>query len=226
MKFARPTSRETKPAPNLNNPSLSRGAFLCCTAISGLLLAGCATEAPAPGDATAGGAVTTEQVAAFIPQDFEPPVSAEGDGFILKPLGPDVMQADYDAYMSSIEHLQKTFTRTDKWPREGLTIDDAAEDMANEKRRFDARESFAYAVLTVDGSRERGCVYVRPAGKPGYDAAVQLWVTKAEFDDGFDELLYSWTIEWIDSEWPFETVAYPGRNISWAEWEALPDQAD
>jgi hypothetical protein len=191
-----------------------------------MLLAGCAAEAPAPEDATADGAVTTEQAAAFIPQDFEPPVSAQGDGFILKPLGPDVMQADYDAYMSSIEHLQKTFTRSDKWPREGLTLDDAAEDMASEKRRFDARESFAYAVLTVDGSRERGCVYVRPSGKPGYDAAVQLWVTKAEFDAGFDEVLYAWATEWIDSDWPFDKVAYPGREISWAEWEALPDKAD
>jgi hypothetical protein len=136
------------------------------------------------------------------------------------------MQVDYDAYMSSIEHLQKTFTRSDRWPREGLTLEDAAEDMANEKRSFDARESFAYAVLTPDGSRERGCVYVRPSTKAAYEAVVRLWVTQAEFNAGLDELLYAWTTEWIDSEWPFESVAYPGREIPWEQWEALPEKAD
>lgn len=208
-----------------NSGGLIRGVLLCSTAVAGMLLAGCAAEAPAPEDATAADAVTTEQAAAFIPRDFEPPVSAQGGGFVLKPLGPDVMQADYDAYMSSIEHLQKTFTRSANWPREGLTLVDAAKDMASEKQRFDERESFAYAVLTPDGSRERGCIYVRPASKAGYDAEVRLWVTKTEFDAGFDEVLYAWAAAWVDSEWPFEKVAYPGRDIAWEEWEALPDKA-
>ncbi len=95
------------------------------------------------------------------------------------------------------------------------------QDMLNEQRRFQNRESFAYAVLTPDGSRERGCIYVRPSTTAGYDAVVTMWVTKLEYDNGFDAELYAWTIEWIGKEWPFKQVAYPGREIPWATWDSL-----
>ena len=124
--------------------------------------------------------------------------------------------------MSSIEHLQQTFTRSTSWPHPNISAEDAMQDMLNEQGRFNARESFAYAVLTPDGTRERGCVYVYPSAKPGYDAMVRLWVTKAEFDAGFDEELYQWVTQWI-SNWPFTTVAFPGRAIDWQTWDALPD---
>jgi hypothetical protein len=76
----------------------------------------------------------------------------------------------------------------------------------NEEKHFNERDSFAYAVLTKDGSRELGCVYVRPCNKPSYDAVVSLWVTKAEFDAGFDEELYVWTQQWVEESWPFEAT--------------------
>src|SRR5690606_557198 len=145
-------------------------------------------DAPAPAAVEAEAA--PDETAAFIPDDFDPPTLWEGEGFKVVPLGPELAEIDYKAYMSSVEHLQKTFTYSTGWPNADLTMEDAHEDMANEKRRFDTRESFAYAVLTPDGTRERGCVYVRPAGKQGYDAAVRLWVTQEEFDAGFDAELY------------------------------------
>ena len=43
--------------------------------------------------------------------------------------GPELMEVDYVAYMSSIEHLQKTFTRSTSWPHEGLDMEDALLDM-------------------------------------------------------------------------------------------------
>jgi hypothetical protein len=60
--------------------------------------------------------------------------------------------------MSGIEHLQKTFSGNNRWPTEKLTMDDQAKDMAGEKSRFDAGKSFTYAVVTLDGSKELGCV--------------------------------------------------------------------
>lgn len=158
----------------------------------------------------------------FIPDGFEPPVLVETEQFKLVPLGPDLVDIDFEAYMSSIEHLQQTFTRSTSWPHPNISAEDAMQDMLNEQGRFNARESFAYAVLTPDGTRERGCVYVYPSAKPGYDAMVRLWVTKAEFDAGFDEELYQWVTQWI-SNWPFTTVAFPGRAIDWQTWDALPD---
>ena len=158
---------------------------------------------------------------AFIPEAFEPSELVGGWGFKLVPLGPELVDLDYAAYMSSIDHLQKTFSRSGNWPREGITDEEAMQDMLNEQGRFERRESFAYGVLTQDGEREMGSVYVRPSSKPGYDAQVTMWVTQADFDAGFDEILFEWTEMWIEQSWPFSNVAYPGRTIDWATWDAL-----
>ena len=162
-----------------------------------------------------------EADSAFIPADFDPPVLVETDSFKLMPLGPELVDLDYAAYMSSIEHLQQTFTRSVNWPHDKITDAEAMQDMLNEQGRFERRESFAYAVLTKDGEREMGCVYVRPSSKPGYDAEVSLWVTQADFDAGFDESLYEWTLQWVEQSWPFAEVAYPGRAIDWTAWDEL-----
>lgn len=180
-------------------------------------------DVPASSEAPETTAVVSSEAGSFVAGDFDVPTRVEAEGFTVVPLGPELVKIDYDAYMSSIEHLQQTFTRSTGWPT--ADIDDAAAmaDMENEERRFLARESFAYAVLTPDGTRERGCVYVRPSSKAGYDAEVRLWVTKAEYDAGFDAELERWAEGWVAEQWPFERVAWPGRAIPWETWDALPD---
>lgn len=157
----------------------------------------------------------------LVPAGFRVPTRVEGKGFRLVPLGPALVKVDYDAYMSSIEHLQQTFTRSTAWPHPGITAAEAMVDMETEQARFAARKSFAYAVLTPDGTRERGCVYVQPSPVAAYDAVVRMWVTKAEYDAGFDAELHAWVTEWIARDWPFAKVAYPGRTTGWQEWDAL-----
>ena len=188
-----------------------------------LVTASCSAFAVAPVSAQTGAAQPASAATAkppLVPADFDVPTLAEGPGFKLVPLGPAVVKVDFDAYMSSIEHLQKTFSRSTNWPREGITDADAMKDMEGEEARFKARRSFAYAVLTADGSRERGSVYVSPSPVPGYDAVVRFWVTKADYDAGFDAQLYQWVGNWIKTEWPFARVAWPGRAIKWEEWDA------
>lgn len=204
-------------------PALHRTTLAAIAAIAAIALAGCSSGTGAPEAAATSGAASAP--AAFGTADFDPPTLIEAEGFKLVPLGPDLTQVDYAAYMSSIAHLQETFTRSKSWPHEGLTMDDAVKDMETEAARFAARTSFAYAVLTPDGTRERGCVYIYP-GVGEYDAVVRLWVTKAEFDAGFDEELYDWTKSWVARDWPFADVAWPGRTISWEEWDALTAKAE
>lgn len=158
--------------------------------------------------------------ASFVPVDFQVPTSAKGEGFKLQPLGPALVKLDFDAYMSSIEHLQATFTRSTSWPHAGITASEAMQDMDNEQARFQARRSFAYGVLTADGTREMGSVYVAPSSVEGYDAVVKMWVTQADYDAGFDAKLYAWVSQWVKAEWPFARVAYPGRSIDWSTWDA------
>lgn len=177
-----------------------------------------AQESAIAAPATAPAAATP---ASFVPADFNVPTLVETAGFKLVPLGPELVDVDFAAYMSSIKHLQQTFTRSTGWPHKDISDEDAMRDMENEQARFQKRQSFAYAVLTPDGSRERGSVYVSPSAVEGYDAVVRMWVTKAEYDAGFDAELYAWATRWVQTDWPFENVAYPGRSIEWDTWDAM-----
>ncbi len=170
-----------------------------------------------------GSALWVRQVSkpAFVPEDFNVPIMVKTENFKILPLGPDLVNVDYKAYMSSIEHLQKTFTRSPDWPHKDISDADEMQDMEAEQARFRSRESFAYAVLTPDGSRERGCVYVSPSTVEGYDAIVRIWVTKAEYDAGFDTELYAWVANWMRKDWPFAKIAYPGRAIEWGAWDSI-----
>lgn len=179
------------------------------------------TSAPAVTETAPTVTQESRPAASFVPADFNVPTSVEAAGFKLVPLGPELAKVDFDAYMSSIEHLQQTFTRSTNWPHKDISDADAMRDMESEQARFKNRKSFAYAVLTPDGSRERGSLYVSPSTVDGYDAVVRLWVTKAEYDAGFDAELYEWATNWVNTDWPFEKVAYPGRAIDWATWDSI-----
>ncbi|HYP13269.1 MAG TPA: hypothetical protein VEQ63_05045, partial [Bryobacteraceae bacterium] len=138
----------------------------------------------------------------FVPPSFEVPQLHKTTSYKLVPLGPEIVKQDYDAYMSSIEHLQKTFSNG-RWPTKELNMTDAMKDMEGEAARFRERKSFAYGVLTLDGSKELGSVYVRPSRKQGYDAVVTMWVTKEQFDKGFEKTLLADVKAWMASSWPF-----------------------
>lgn len=176
---------------------------------------------PGASAATGGAPSAAAPARPLVPADFTVPTLVETPDFRIVPLGPDLVRKDFEAYMSSVEHLQKTFTRSTSWPRQGISDADAMKDMEGEQARFRTRKSFAYAVLTPDGTRERGCIYVSPSPVEGYDAMVRLWVTKAEYDAGFDAKLYAWVTDWMRKEWPFAKVAYPGRAIAWSSWDPL-----
>ena len=160
----------------------------------------------------------------FVPAAFKVPVGFKSKSYKLVPLGPALVKVDFDAYMSSIEHLQKTFSNG-KWPHAGITMTEAMKDMDEEKERFQTRKSFAYGVLTTDGKQELGSFYLRPSNKQGFDAEASLWVTKAQFDKGFEAVLVKDMKSWIAKAWPFQKVAWPRRDISAPAWAALPDQA-
>ena len=143
-------------------------------------------------DATAAAAPASRPTAPFVSADFNIPRLVEAAGFKLVPLGPGITRWTSISPPTSlpIEHLQQTFTRSTAWPHKDLSAADAMRDMETEQARL-VGKSFAYAVLTPDGRRERGCVYVYPSTVEGYDAVVTLWVTKAEYDAGFDAELCS-----------------------------------
>lgn len=162
--------------------------------------------------------------AQFVPDTFQPPRAYAGTGYRLVPLGPGLEKIDYDAYMGSIEHIRATFG-SGRWPRPGLTMEDAKKDMAAEKEQWDKRLSFPFAVLTPDGRKELGSFYLRPSPKAGYDAVATYWVVREAHAAGFDKTLIEEMKRWVASAWPFKKVGWPGVDMPVEEWRKLPAKA-
>jgi hypothetical protein len=86
------------------------------------------------------------------------------------------------------------------------------------------RTSFAYTVVTPSEFMVTGAVYIDPTPKRGYDAEVYLWARQSELAGGLETRLYAAVQDWVAKEWPFRKVAFPGRDIEWAAWQAIPDE--
>jgi cyanophycinase len=147
-----------------------------------------------------------QRKSSFVPAAFTVPRVYEGRDYVLRPLGPDLVEQDYAAYMGSIEHIRKTFGGG-KWPHPGITRAEALKDVQGEQARFETRESFTYAVLTKDGTKELGCVYISPSATPGVDARVRTWVIEERA--ATEAQLRQDVKAWLAAAWPFKNVEWP-----------------
>jgi hypothetical protein len=160
----------------------------------------------------------------FVPSEFEVPELLEHDRFRLRPLTVHDLVKDYDAVMSSREHLWNQFGRAWGWPPADLTLEQDLIDLGWHQKEFQRRSSFDYAVMSLDDTRLLGCVYVDPPEKAGFHAEVWLWVRASELASGLDALLCATVRRWIEERWPFRRVAYPGRELPLDRYDALPDR--
>jgi hypothetical protein len=159
----------------------------------------------------------------FVPPDFKIPEKLETEKFRLRMLTVNDVVKDYEAVMTSIDHLKGVFGPQSRWPSKELTLEQDLIDLGWHQKEFQRRTSFAFTVMNIKESKCLGCVYIDPTHKIGYDAEVYLWVRESEFNDGLDPVLYDTVKNWVKEEWPFNKVAYPGRDIDWTTWESLAE---
>ena len=158
----------------------------------------------------------------FVPDDFEIPERLETDELRLRMLTVNDVVKDFEAVVTSAEHLKQVFPDHD-WP-DGLTLEQDLIDLGWHQKEFQNRTSFAYTVVNPSETRVLGCVYINPARRVGYDAVVLLWARQSELDGGLEERLVEAVRQWIAKEWPFRRVAYLGREISWEDYQKLPSK--
>ena len=160
----------------------------------------------------------------LVPDDFEVPVALEHPRFRLRMLTVNDLVKDYDAVMSSVEHLRTTYSpeSASAWPVD-LSLEEDLIDLGWHQREFTLRTSFAYTVMAPDEGRCLGCVYIMPTRKRGHDCKVTLWVRADALADGLDGELYRTVRAWIADAWPFSNPAWPGRAVSFEDWRALPE---
>ena len=161
---------------------------------------------------------------ALVDENFEVPNGFVNEKFRLRMLTIHDLVKDYDAVMTSIEHLRKNYSAISgsDWP-DGLTLEEDLIDLGWHQREFTLRYSFAYTVMSPDESLCLGCVYINPCRKTGYDVVVSMWVRTSELVNNLDSELYSCIKTWIDEVWPFSRAAYPGREITIEDWKKIPD---
>ncbi len=158
----------------------------------------------------------------FVEESFNIPETLETKEFRLRMLTVNDVVKDYDAVMSSVDEV-KAIWPDSGWPV-GLTLEENLIDLGWHQREFLTRRSFAYTVVSHDETRVLGCVYINPTRKRGYDAEIYLWARGTKLGTGLDTSLYDVVQHWLKSEWPFENVAFPGREINWDSWNAIPNE--
>ncbi len=148
----------------------------------------------------------------FLPEDFVPPSGFERARFRVRPITVHDVVKDYDAVMSSRDHLWSLFGEVWGWPPAGLTLEQDLIDLAWHQKEADLRRSFNFAVMSPDETRLLGCIYVDPPTDADHDAEVFWWACSDEPASGMEDEIGTAAREWIASAWPFERVAYPGRE--------------
>ncbi len=157
----------------------------------------------------------------LVPSEFRVPAGLVTDEFRLRMLTINDVVKDYEAVMTSRDHLRGVFGPQSTWPAADLTLEQDLIDLGWHQKEFQNRTSFAYTVMSLGESRCLGCVYIDPAAPADYDAQVILWVRQSELASGLEDRLLAAVKTWMAQDWPFERVALPGKEIPWADWQNL-----
>ena len=155
----------------------------------------------------------------WIGKHFTIPTGLALDAFRLRMLTVNDVVKDYDAVMVSRADIRGVFGPTDDWPEENLSLEQDLIDLGWHQKEFQRRSSFAYTVMSLDETRCLGYVYIYPSEREDFDAMVILW---ARTGSGIDQALYTAVKTWLARDWPFQRVAYPGRDIDWHDWLTKP----
>jgi len=149
----------------------------------------------------------------FVPDTFMvPPPPTIGD-YTWNILEPEILKVDFGALMHTVG---RTAPAT-------ITTDEDYGELKRHRWEFQHATSFAYGILSADGTEEIACVYVNPSKKQGYDATVRFLMTERGAKEDLQPLLEAKVREWIKTSWPFAKVAFPGLDVSMSAWNALPD---
>ena len=161
---------------------------------------------------------------AWLAEGFvHPGVVGVVDGYHLRPIRANDVDLDYPAVMGSRERLWSIYGDAWGWPPESMTYEQDRDDLARHEREIESHESFNYALFDAEEKALLGCVYLDPPEKIGADAEISWWVVDAEVGTELAAALDDFVPRWVARSWPFTQPRYVGRDLTWAQWQALPD---
>ncbi|MFD6420862.1 GNAT family N-acetyltransferase [Streptomyces sp. NPDC060198] len=160
----------------------------------------------------------------WLPDDFVHPVHVPVPGTTvhLRPIREADTAIDYPAVMGSRERLWQIFGPAWGWPAESMTYEGDRADLRRHEEEIAAHQSFNYALLDEAETALLGCVYVDPPERAGADGEISWWVVDELAGGDVEKALDAFVPRWIAAAWPFRHARHLGRDISWADWLALP----
>ena len=159
-----------------------------------------------------------------LPADFEVPELLETDRFRVRPLTIHDVVKDYDAVMTSREHLWDQLGQAWGWPREDLTLEQDLIDLASHQKEAQRRSSFAYVVMRPDERCSSAACTSSPPTSKALTPPLPCGSGPARWPAGWTRCCMGPVRRWLADRWPFTRVAWPGRELPWDEYDARPDQ--
>jgi hypothetical protein len=163
----------------------------------------------------------------FYPDDAPVPTELRSADFQLQVLRPKHVELDYDAFTSSRERC--LLWSGGYWPAADYTVERNLRDMHYHEDRFNARTQFTYTVLSPDGTRCEGCVYIDPLedylkeavsvpndidADQAYTGIATYWVRDNALERDLDRQLLAGLRGWLNGDaWQFERVLYRANQL-------------
>ena len=156
--------------------------------------------------------------------DSAEPVPAElrTEEFALRPIVADDAAMDYAAVIETREYLR--LWQQSAWPEDDFTVEANRKDLVDLERRHGEHRAFTYTVLSPDGARCLGCVYVFPTSATflvkstviqvgddqwaDVDAVIFFWARLSQMETGLDERLLAALRAWFNEEWKLKRAVY------------------
>jgi hypothetical protein len=165
-----------------------------------------------------------ENTTTWLPADWQHPTRVDvPTGHHLRPIRESDVDLDMPAVMGSRDRLWSIYGAAWGWPPAGMTREQDRVDLARHEAEIEAHESFNYALFDADETALLGCVYIDPPERPGADAEISWWVVDALVGTDVEAALDALVPQWIATAWPLQQPRYVGRDLTWAEWLALPE---
>lgn len=169
--------------------------------------------------------MTSTRDTGWLPEGFSAPRRFElPTGHHLRQIRAEDSHLDYPTVMDNQPMLWETFGEVWGWPPHDMTPDQNRRDLERHVTEMERHESFNYAIFDGQETTIRGCVYIDPPERSGADADVSWWVVAEERGGPLEQALRTAVPHWLGERWPFETPRIIGVDLTWQQWQQLPER--
>lgn len=145
---------------------------------------------------------------------FTPHRGFAGTGYRLEPIHRNQSAIDYKAWHDeSWNELRVLFGRAWDWPRAMSEAQNADDLEFKHYVPFLQLKWISYEILSADGARALGSVYISPEGCGSFGATATYWITtplRAEYESVVHAELHLW----LNTVWPWGATYFPGPEMS------------